>query len=431
MIQAPKGTHDIFGENMIVWRGVEDIIRMLTLKYNYTEIRTPIIESTELFLRGVGDTTDIVQKEMYTFEDKSGRSLTLRPELTAGVARAYVEHGMFNQPQPTKLWYVGANFRYEAPQSGRYRQHYQFGVEVFGSQSYATEAEIISLGWELLSILGVNDVSVHINSIGCPDCRKVYHTRIKEFLSSKMGNLCELCKTRYEKNPLRTLDCKNPSCKELLADAPSVLDSLDNGCMTHFEGLQKLLTHFKIPYTVDPKVVRGLDYYTRTVFEFVYDGLTIIGGGRYDGLIGEVGGNDTPGVGFGMGMERFTDILKKQGIITPQDYMAYDPIMFIGHLGEEGFIKAQELSYELRKVGIPTETDLLNRSVKAQMKYANKIRCWFTTIIGSSEIESEKITVKFMNPETAPPETQNKIEKEKTIPIDKLVEYIALGSKDL
>jgi histidyl-tRNA synthetase len=428
MIQAPKGTHDIFGDEMIIWRSVENIILTLTQKYNYKEIRTPIIESTELFLRGVGDTTDIVQKEMYTFDDKGGRSLTLRPELTAGVARAYVEHGMHNQPQPTKLWYIGPNFRYEAPQSGRYRQHYQFGVEVFGSQSYASEAEIISLGWELLAKLGVKDVSIHINSIGCNDCRKVFHTRLKEFLSSNIESLCGLCKTRYEKNPLRTLDCKNLSCKELLNDAPSVLNSLDDECMTHFEGLQKLLNHFKIPYTVDSKVVRGLDYYTRTVFEFIHNGLTVIGGGRYDGLIGEVGGNDTPGVGFGMGIERLVALLKKQGLIAPQTSMANDPVMFIGHLGEEGFIKAQELSYELRKAGIPTETDLLNRSVKAQMKYANKIRCLFTAIIGSSEIESGKITVKFMNPEAPPPETQ--IEKEKTIPIDRLVEYIASGGKN-
>jgi len=393
MIQAPKGTRDVFGEEMQVWHKVEAAVRSITNAYNFNEIRTPIIESTDLFLRGVGDTTDIVQKEMYTFNDKGGRSLSLRPELTAGVARAYIERGLHNQPQPTKLWYIGPNFRYENPQAGRYRQHYQFGVEAFGSENYATEAEIISLGWTLLNELGVKDVTVNINSIGCTDCRKVYHEKLGAYIQEHLDKLCGLCRTRAEKNPLRILDCKNPHCKAELKDAPVVLDSLDDECRTHFEGLQNLLTRFGVPFIVDPRVVRGLDYYTRTVFEFIDGGgLTVIGGGRYDGLISQIGGNATPAVGFGMGIERLVLLLQKQ----QENVAAKSPDLFIGHAEEAGFIKSQEIAFELRQKGLCVETDLIGRSVKAQMKFADKINAKHTMILGGNEISNGKATLKVM-----------------------------------
>ena len=394
MIQAPKGTRDVYGEEMRIWHKVEAAVRKITDAYHFEEIRTPIIESTDLFLRGVGDTTDIVQKEMYTFNDKGGRSLSLRPELTAGVARAYIERGLHNRPQPTKLWYIGPNFRYENPQAGRYRQHYQFGVEVFGSAHYAVEAEVISLAWSLFNELGIKDVTVHINSIGCPDCRKVYHQQLRAYIDERMDSLCGLCHSRAEKNPLRILDCKNPSCKAQLVDAPSVLDSLDNECHSHFEGVQRLLTGFGIPFQIDPSVVRGLDYYTRTVFEFFKgDGLAIGGGGRYDGLISQIGGNATPAVGFGMGIERLVLLLQKQ---QEQDTLLSAPDIFIGHAEEAGFIKSQALAYTLRQQGICVETDLIGRSVKAQMKYADKINAKHTMILGGNEIASGDTTIKEM-----------------------------------
>jgi histidyl-tRNA synthetase len=394
MIQAPKGTKDVYGEEMKIWRFIESHIRRITDAYGYTEIRVPIIEHTELFLRGVGDTTDIVQKEMYTFEDKGGRSLTLRPEQTAGTARSYVERGMFNQPQPTKLFYIGPNFRYEQPQAGRYRQHNQFGIEVFGAGSFATEAEVISLGWELISALGIKDVMLHINSIGCPSCRPIYHENLRAFIGERLESLCGLCRTRFEKNPLRVLDCKTPNCKEIITNAPSVIDALDDECRAHFEGLKNLLTRMGIPFVVDPRVVRGLDYYTRTVFEFISPLLpTVIGGGRYDGLISTIGGAETPAVGFGMGLERLVLLLQKQES-TPQ--IENHPQIFIGSMGEQGNAKAQELVYSLRKAGIYAESDLLNRSVKAQMKYADKINARHCLIIGESELATGRAGLKIM-----------------------------------
>ncbi|MCL2405568.1 MAG: histidine--tRNA ligase [Defluviitaleaceae bacterium] len=393
MIQAPKGTKDVYGEEMRLWRYIEDEIRAITHAYCYTEIRTPIFEQTDLFLRGVGDTTDIVQKEMYTFEDKAGRSLSLRPEATAGTARAYVERGMHNQPQPTRLYYVGPNFRYENTQHGRYRQHSQFGVEVFGAYSAATEAEVISLGASLISRLKVENVNLHINSIGCGECRPVYHARLKDFLSSRLENLCNTCRERFGKNPLRILDCKTPSCQELLTQAPLVLDALDEECRTHFEELQLLLTRMNIPFIVDAKVVRGLDYYTRTVFEFIAPGYTVIGGGRYDGLISEVGGQPTGGVGFGMGIERLVLRLQEQ---KNAPITATGPAIFIGHTGVEGARKAHELAYNLRQLGIQAESDIANRSVKAQMKYANKVLAQHTMILGQDELEKNTANLKNM-----------------------------------
>ena len=393
MIQAPKGTKDVYGDEMRLWRYIEDAIRGITQAYGYTEIRTPIFEHTDLFLRGVGDTTDIVQKEMYTFEDKAGRSLSLRPEVTAGVARAYVERGMHNQPQPTRLFYVGPNFRYENTQHGRYRQHSQFGVEIFGAYTPATEAEVISLGYTLISRLAVDNVSLHINSIGCGECRPIYHAKLKDFLADRLESLCHTCRERFGKNPLRILDCKTPSCQELLTEAPLVLESLDNECRAHFEELQLLLTRMDIPFIVDPKVVRGLDYYTRTVFEFIAPGYTVIGGGRYDGLIGQVGGQPTGGVGFGMGIERLVLRLQEQGNAP---VTAFGPALFIGHADAEGARKAHELAYELRQAGVQAESDIIGRSVKAQMKYANKVLARYTMILGQDELAQNAATIKDM-----------------------------------
>ena len=394
MIQAPKGTHDIYGQDMHLWRYIEDEIRNITDAYGYTEIRTPIFEHTELFLRGVGDTTDIVQKEMYTFLDKGDRSISLRPEATAGVARSYVERGMHNQPQPTRLFYIGPNFRYEKPQHGRYRQHYQFGVEVFGAYGPATEAEVISLGYTLVKRLALENVTLHINSIGCGECRPVYHTRLKEYLSDRLTQFCSMCQERFGKNPLRILDCKSDKCQALLTEAPMVLDALDEECRIHFEELQLLLTHMGIPFAIDAKVVRGLDYYTRTVFEFISPDLpTVIGGGRYDRLIEQVGGQPTAGVGFGMGIERLVLQLKEQDNIPKANT---GPAIFIGHADQDGARKAHELAYNLRQAGIEAESDIISRSVKAQMKYANKVQARYTTILGSSELAGNETTIKDM-----------------------------------
>jgi histidyl-tRNA synthetase len=371
LTQAPKGTRDVYGDEIRLWHRIEGEIRRLTKAYGFGEIRTPMLEHTELFQRGVGDTTDIVQKEMYTFPDKAGRSLSLRPEQTAGAARAYVERGMHNLPQPTKLYYVGPNFRYENPQAGRYRQHCQFGVEMYGPPGAEGDAEVISLGYALLTRLGITNVTLHLNSIGCTACRGGYQTQLKQYLGERFSELCPLCRQRFDKNPLRILDCKATACKTLLENAPAVTDSLDEACRAHFNALQEMLTALEIPYVLDAKVVRGLDYYTRTVFEFIKDGLTVLGGGRYDGLIEQVGGTPTPGIGFGMGIERLILIMQTQSPAAPPEDGAH---LFIGHADAVGFAKAQQLVYALRGEGIHAECDLLNRSVKAQMKYADKIR---------------------------------------------------------
>ena len=391
MTQAPKGTHDIYGENMQLWRRVEDEIRRLTDVYGYGEIRTPLFEHTELFLRGVGDTTDIVQKEMYTFEDKGGRSISLRPEQTAGVARAFIERGIFNQPQPTKLFYIGPCFRYERPQAGRYRQHYQFGVEVFGAETPAVEAEVMSLGYTLLTRLGVQGVTLNINSIGCVPCRIAFNAKLKDFLATRLENLCALCAERSEKNPLRVIDCKSPTCQAQLKKAPLTTEALCGECETHFATLQNLLTRFGIPFTINPGVVRGFDYYTRTVFEFIKeDGQAAGGGGRYDGLISQLGGTPTPGIGFGIGMERLISLLPKEMA------QVNNPLIFIGHADEIGQTAACEHTNHLRQQNLHAENDLPGRSVKAQLKYADKIKARFTTILGTTEAEQNTCTIKNM-----------------------------------
>lgn len=393
MIQLVKGTKDIFGAEVCAWQDVEGKMRRICETFGIGEIRTPAFEFTELFVRGVGETTDIVQKEMYTFTDDGDRSLALRPEGTAGAVRAYIEHGMHNQAQPTKLYYISPTFRCENTQAGRQRQFHQFGVEMLGSYSAAQDAEAISVAAALLEELGVRDVELRINSLGCPACRERYNKTLKAFIGQNLDRLCDTCKDRFDRNPLRVLDCKEEGCQAIIADAPSVLDCLDEECTAHFEQVQAILRANGIAFTVDPKIVRGLDYYTRTVFEFVSEGLTVCGGGRYDNLVEEIGGKPTGAVGFGLGIERLLMILERQnGALTETPKRD----VYIGSMGAAGLLRAQALTYTLRKAGIKADCDTVERSVKAQMKYANKIGARYSLILGDAELESGSVTLKEM-----------------------------------
>ena len=393
MIQLVKGTKDIYGAEVKAWQEIEGKMRRLCETFGIGEIRTPAFEFTELFVRGVGETTDIVQKEMYTFTDDGDRSLTLRPEGTAGAVRAYIEHGMHNQAQPTKLYYISPTFRCENTQAGRQRQFHQFGIEILGSYSAAQDAEVISVATALLEEMGIKGVELRINSLGCPECRARYNRTLKEFIGKNLDKLCDTCKERFEKNPLRVLDCKEEGCQAIIADAPSVLDCLDEECTAHFEKVQAILKENGIPFTVDPKIVRGLDYYTRTVFEFVFDGLTVCGGGRYDMLVEECGGKPTGAVGFGLGIERLMMLLEK--LNGPLADMPERDV-YIGSMGEAGLMRAQALTFALRKSGVKADCDTVERSVKAQMKYANKIGAKYSVILGDSELESGKVQLKEM-----------------------------------
>ena len=393
--QAPRGVQDWYGEAMHKRTVVEKIARDLAKTYNMTEIITPMFEHTVLFQRGVGETTDVVQKEMYTFTDKGDRSITLKPEGTAGVMRAYLEHNMYAQPAPTKLYYVTQAFRYEKPQSGRLRQHHQFGVEFVGSKSPLAEVEMITLVTTLIRKLGLKDAKLHINSIGCKNCRKTYNDALLSYLKQHEEELCPTCRERMQKNPLRVIDCKVETCKKIVADAPRTIDYLDDECREHFEELKALLNELEIPYEVDTGIVRGLDYYTKTVFEFVNeDGFTLCGGGRYDGLIHEIDEKqDIPSVGFGMGIERILYFLEKEGVVLPPQ----EPVaLYVGILGKEAKAKAYKLVNEIRSHGVIVETDYMDRSVKAQMKYANKIGAKKTVIIGSEELADNRAKVKDM-----------------------------------
>jgi histidyl-tRNA synthetase len=393
-IQAPKGTKDMLPENAYKWQYVENLFRNLCSVYGCKEIRTPMFENTELFIRGVGETTDVVQKEMYTFEDKGGRSITLKPEGTAPAIRAFIEHGLFNEVQPTKLYYFTPCFRYEKMQKGRFREHHQFGVEVCGSKEASVDAEVISLVMRIYSELGIKGVQLKINSMGCPGCRKKYNEALKVFLEPKLDELCGTCVSRFEKNPLRILDCKVNSCKAIVSGAPIISDYICEECATHFESLKKYLSVMDIEYKVDPHIVRGLDYYTKTVFE-VHDknGIAICGGGRYDNLIHEIGGPDLPSMGFGMGIERLLMSLEENGIEIPKEnYME----LYIGSMHAESKNQAIKIVNSLRVKGIKCECDHMERSVKAQMKYANKIGASFTIILGEDEIQSRNAKIKRM-----------------------------------
>ncbi|MCD8073600.1 MAG: histidine--tRNA ligase [Lachnospiraceae bacterium] len=393
--QAPRGVQDWYGEDMRRRAYVEKLARETARTYHMSEIITPIFEHTELFQRGVGDTTDVVQKEMYTFQDKGKRSITLKPEGTAGVMRAYLEHSLYANAAPTKLFYVTPAFRYEKPQKGRLRQHHQFGVEIVGSESPLVEMELITFVTELLGKLGLRDVKLHVNSIGCANCRKAYNDALLSYLKKYETQLCPTCRERMEKNPLRVLDCKVDTCKAIVADAPRTIQYLDDACREHFEELQSLLDELSIPYEIDTGIVRGLDYYTKTVFEFVNaDGFTLCGGGRYDGLIHELDEKqDIPSAGFGMGIERILYFMENEGVCFPEE----EPVdLYVGILGKEARPRAYQLVSDLRKKGLIVETDYMDRSVKAQMKYANKLGVLNTVIIGSQELSENCAKLKNM-----------------------------------
>lgn len=391
----PKGTQDWFGENMWKRTKIESIARELCSAYNIGEIITPAFEHTVLFNRSVGDTTDVVQKEMYTFTDKGNREISLKPEGTAGTIRAYLENNLYALPQPIKMFYFTQAFRYERPQSGRLRQHHQFGVEFVGSDSPMVEVELIILVSEFIKRIGLKDVKLHINSIGYGKCRHDYNNALLGYLKGYESELCEDCKARMQKNPLRVIDCKVPSCKEVVEKAPSIIDFLDEECKEHFETLQRLLTELNIPFEIDTGIVRGLDYYTKTVFEFVdKDGFTLCGGGRYDGLINEIDGKQNiPAAGFGMGIERILYFLEKEGVSLGE--MPH-PKLYVGIMGDEVKAEAFNIVTKLRNKGVIVETDYLDRSVKAQMKYANKLGADFVIIIGQNEVESGLVKLKDM-----------------------------------
>lgn len=391
MIQKPKGTKDVLPEEVFKWKYIEGTASMVFENYDYKEIRIPTFEYTELFERGVGDTTDVVQKEMYTFEDKGGRSITLRPEGTAGVIRAFIENGLSSKTLPLKVHYSMPMFRYENVQKGRYREFNQIGAELIGTASYLADVEMIAMADRFLKELELNDVYLTINSIGCPECRAKYQEALKQFIGNNINSYCNTCKTRFDKNPMRILDCKEERCKELNQGAPVILDYLCEECKIHFENVQKGLQEFGIKYTVDSSIVRGLDYYTKTVFEFISkkDGYTVLAGGRYDGLVKELGGQDTPAIGFAAGEERLLSLL-------PDEEIAYAPLeICIVSLDEKYDLDAMKLAEELREY-YSVQTNISSRSFNAQMKYANKINAEYVIVLGEDEIKNKKCKVKNM-----------------------------------
>lgn len=413
-VKAPRGTHDVLPAEVYKWHRVEQEMRRLCLEYGYSEIRTPMFEHTELFERGVGDTTDVVQKEMYTFSDKGGRSITLKAEGTSPVVRSFVEHSIYAAPQPSKLYYISPCFRYEKPQAGRLRAFHQFGVEAFGAHGAAIDAEVISMAMELFRRLGVSGVELNINSIGCPECRKVYNEKLKEYFRPHLDELCETCRQRYEKNPLRIMDCKSQDCKAIYMNAPVLLDNICEDCHEHFEQVKAYLDGMGIPYQVDGTIVRGLDYYTKTVFEIVSKNIgaqgTVCGGGRYNGLVEELSGPDTPGVGFGLGMERLMLMLDNLGIELENNETTE---IFVANIGKTADLYVQNFVYRLRKEGVRAERDYLERSVKAQMKYANKINARYSMVLGDDEINAGKAELKDM-------ESGEKV----LLPLEEIAKYV-------
>ena len=397
MINIPKGTKDVLPSESYKWQYVESVAREVAELFHIQELRTPTFEHTELFQRGVGDTSDIVTKEMYTFKDKGDRSITLKPEGTAGAVRSFIENGMANGVLPAKMYYITPAFRYERPQAGRLREFHQFGVEIFGAKSAQTDAEAILIADTLLKKLGIQ-VQLYINSIGCPTCRAEYNRALKAFFAPHLDGLCYDCKTRYEKNPLRLLDCKEENCKKVNADAPKMLDYLCQECKEHFESVKACLDLAGVAYEIDPRIVRGLDYYTRTVFEFVSTSIgaqgTVCAGGRYDKLIQELGGNPTPAVGFAGGLERLLIVMEQTGVEIPLPKM---PTVYLAGMDDECRKKAFEIATKLRRAGIIAEIDYMERSVKAQFKYADKIHAKFVAVIGGNELLDGVMNVKNMS----------------------------------
>ncbi len=399
MIQRIKGTMDILPSETPLFRYIEGVMREEAEKYGYGEIRTPTFENTELFVRGVGDTTDVVQKEMYTFADRDeNRSISLRPEGTASVVRAIIENGKCSDPMPLKYYYIISCFRHEKPQAGRSREFFQFGTEMFGSESPAADATAIALASSVLARLGLTNVTLHLNSIGCKNCRPDYRNALVDHFGCQKECLCDTCKSRLDKNPLRLLDCKNPDCAKIAATAPRTVDHLCEECSGKFDMLCKALDAMNIKYVVDSSIVRGLDYYTGAVFEFIAEGIgaqsTVCGGGRYDGLVESLGGPKLSGIGFGMGITRLILAMKELGIA---DVAVPTPDLYIAALGERATVEALAITERLRRDGRYVECDIVGRSLKAQMKYANKIGAKYTLIIGDSEIDAGVAQLKNMS----------------------------------
>ncbi len=394
---AIKGTLDVLPKESYKTQYVESAVREIAENFGFYEMRTPVFEHTELFQRSVGETTDVVQKEMYTFEDKGGRSITLRPEGTAGAARAFLENGLFNEALPQKIYYLTSCYRYEKPQAGRLREFHQFGVEAFGAGNPAQDAEIIALANEVFNYLGVQNLTLEINSIGCPTCRAAYQKALKAYFERYQSDLCETCRGRLDRNPMRILDCKSPVCSKIAADAPKILDYLCDDCRAHFDAVQQYLNAMQIDFTVNPEIVRGLDYYTRTVFEFVSNEIgaqgTVCGGGRYDGLLEELGGKPMPACGFGMGMERLLLLMDAQNTPFPER-KGCD--IYFASMGEKANLEAARLALDLRNEGLSAQFDTVGRGLKAQMKYADKLGALYTVVLGDNELETRKAQLKNM-----------------------------------
>lgn len=405
---AIRGTADVLPSESYKWQFVESKLLGTAELFGFNEIRVPVFEHTEVFTKNVGETTDVVQKEMYTFTDKGDRSITLRPEFTAGVVRSVIEHGLINGALPVKVCYVGGCYRYEKPQAGRMREFHQFGAEMFGAADPSADAEMILLANTVLNELGIKNLSLEINSIGCPECRKKYHDALKLYFQSKADNLCDTCKDRLERNPMRILDCKSPICSDIAKDAPVMIDYLCDECSAHFEGVKKHLNAVSLDFKVNPKIVRGLDYYTKTVFEFISGDIgaqaTVCGGGRYDGLVGQMGGPEMPSLGFAMGLERLLMVMENQKADFPEPSK---PDIYVGTMGENARIEATKICMALRDEGFSAITDVAGRSVKAQMKYADKIGARFSVIIGDDELANKKCALKNM---------ENGEQREVTIP---------------
>lgn len=398
MINIPKGTKDVLPWQSYKWQYIEGTARDVARLYGMREIRTPVFEHTELFSRGVGENTDVVGKEMYTFEDKGGRSMTLKPEGTAGAARLFIENGLSSTPMPVKTYYITPAFRYERPQSGRLREFHQFGIEMFGASAAEADAEIISAASLFLERLGIKDVRLEINSIGCKSCRAEYNRALKEYFAPRLGEMCPTCRVRYETNPLRMLDCKEEECKKISAGAPEITDYLCPECRGHFERLRSLLDGQGVKYTVNSRIVRGLDYYSRTVFEFVSDAIgaqgTVCGGGRYDGLVSQLGGAETPAIGFAAGIERLMLLMDNTQTPYPEEEK---PLIYLAGMDGPTREAAFGIVSALRREGVSAECDLMERSIKAQLKYADKSGAAFSAVIGGDELLSGEVNLKNMS----------------------------------
>lgn len=398
MIHLPKGTKDVLPDQSYKWQFIEKTAREVAKAFHIKEIRTPVLEHTELFLRGVGDTTDVVNKEMYTFEDKGGRSITLKPEGTAGAVRMFIENGLANSTLPLKAYYLTPCYRYERPQAGRLREFHQFGIEVFGAKSADTDAEVIFAASTFLKKLGVTQTELQINSIGCKTCRADYNRALKDYLRPRLNDMCATCRERFDKNPLRILDCKEESCKKITAQAPTVLQYLCGECSDHFETVKSLLSAQGVKYSVNPNIVRGLDYYTKTVFEFVSTAIgaqgTVCGGGRYDGLVEELGGNPLPAIGFAAGLERLLLMMENLSLPFPEEDK---PEIYLAGMDGSTRAEAFSIACDLRDKGVCAETDHMERSLKAQLKYADKIGAKYVAVIGESEMQNGACTLKKMS----------------------------------